>query len=251
MKNLSWILTVLLAMPLALLIWSSPGYGGTDSLEHASGKELAKIVQGGLLYDNWYKQTEAAKPRGTHPAYPKAGKKKGASTWRCKECHGWDYMGKDGAYAKGSHYSGISGLRGLAGGSTQKVVAALKDKNHRLGDEISAANQQALATFVVDGQIDMDKYIDRKSKMAKGNLANGDRIYNTICVKCHGADGKKINFKDEKKPEYLGTVAKGNPWETLHKIRMGQPAKEMPSMLAFPIQVQVDALRYAQTLPAK
>jgi len=26
----------------------------------------------------------------------------GKDTWRCKECHGWDYMGVDGAYGSGS-----------------------------------------------------------------------------------------------------------------------------------------------------
>jgi thiosulfate dehydrogenase len=39
-------------------------------------------------------------PQGTHPSYPKAGKKTGAGTWRCKECHGWDYEAQEAEEAE-------------------------------------------------------------------------------------------------------------------------------------------------------
>ncbi len=54
------------------------------------------ISRGGQLYDKWWAVIEADAPKTTHPAYPAAGKKKGSTTWRCKECHGWDYKGRDG-----------------------------------------------------------------------------------------------------------------------------------------------------------
>ena len=59
------------------------------------------LARGGKLYDKWYKVVGADAPKKSHPAYP-ADKKYAAkpkSNWRCKECHGWDYMGKDGAYS--------------------------------------------------------------------------------------------------------------------------------------------------------
>lgn len=28
--------------------------------------------------------------------------------------HGWDYMGKDGVYGKGGHFTGIKGIQGAA-----------------------------------------------------------------------------------------------------------------------------------------
>ena len=68
------------------------------------------IAEGGRLYDKWWAEYNLEKPSTTHPAYPKAGKKTGASTWRCKECHGWDYVGKDGRYSSGSHYTGFEGV---------------------------------------------------------------------------------------------------------------------------------------------
>ena len=229
-----------------------PSAVSADTLDSASGDQLAQIARGGLLYDKWYGEIKMDPPSETHPSYASSqGKRKGKGTWRCKECHGWDYMGKDGAYAKGSHFSGIPGIRGSAGGSTGSVISSLKGKDHMLGDYLSGADMEDIAVFVTKGQLNMDRYIDRSSKKAKGNKRKGERIYKTVCSKCHGMDGKEINFKDEKKPEYLGTVAQKNPWETLHKIRVGQPDEEMPAMIAFPVQTQVDVLAYSQTLPAK
>jgi len=235
---------------LGVLAW--PGAASADSLDSATGDQLVQIARGGMLYDKWYGVTKATPPNETHPSYASSkGKRKGKGTWRCKECHGWDYMGKDGAYAKGSHFSGIVGMRGSAGGSMDSVVASLKGDAHMLGDHISSADLNAIAAFVTKGQLDMDQYIERSSKKAKGNLMNGERIYKTTCAKCHGMDGKEINFGNEKKSVFLGTVSNGNPWETLHKIRMGQPDEDMSAMIAFPVQSQVDVLAYSQTLPTK
>lgn len=74
----------------------------------------ADAVRGGLLYDKWWEINGQAAPPGNHPFYPSIGKQSGADTWRCKECHGWDYRGKGGAYSSptGSHYTGIKGVWG-------------------------------------------------------------------------------------------------------------------------------------------
>jgi thiosulfate dehydrogenase len=79
----------------------------------------------------------------------------------------------------------------------------------------------------------------------------GARYFQTICAVCHGYDGKAINFRDEKKPEYIGTVANENPWETLHKVRFGQPGVGMVALTALDLQILVDIVAYAQTLPAE
>ena len=72
----------------------------------------------------------------------------------------------------------------------------------------------------------------------------GSAFYGTVCANCHGKDGKKI---DEMPP--MGKVANANPWETLHKIMNGQPDEKMLALRAFPIDISVDILAYAQTLP--
>lgn len=236
----------------AMVVFAFTAMGADMALDQRSGSRLATIARGGMLYDKWYAELKMDPPKSTHPSYATSqGKQKGSGTWRCKECHGWDYLGKDGAYAKGSHFSGIAGIQGSAGGSENAVVASLKGSAHKMGDLMSEQDLRALAVFVVEGQLDPNPYIDRGSKKAKGSVANGERIYMTVCTKCHGADGKKINFGDEKEPEYVGTVANDNPWEVLHKLRMGQPGKEMPALLALPVQLLADTLAYSQTLPEK
>ncbi len=220
--------------------------------EPADETDVFTVARGGLLYDKWYAVMERDAPEGTHPAYPAAGKKKGASTWRCKECHGWDYRGKDGAYAKGSHYTGIKGIRAMVGKPAAQIAKAIRSKPHGFTkDMISDGALEKLATFVSLGQIDMDQYIDRTAKAARGSAARGARLYQTVCAVCHGFDGKELNFKDEEKPEYIGTVAQANPWETLHKIRNGQPGVPMVALIALSVQDQIDILAYTQTLPVK
>ena len=226
-----------------------PSISNSKEVSKMSAKEVSTLIWGGILYDNWGKEIKAKVPKTTHKAYTSAGKKKGSSTWRCKECHGWDYIGKDGAYKSGSHFSGIKGVKAYAGKPVDSIVKILNDKNHKFKKYMGKTEMQAIASFITDGQIDMDTYIDRSSKKAKGDTARGGRLFQGLCSRCHGADGKKINFKDDKKPTYIGTVANSNPWETLHKIRFGQPTKDMISMLALDIQDQVDVLSYAQTLP--
>ena len=213
-------------------------------------EDYDKVSLGGLLYDNWSAVT-GVKTEGTHPSYPAEGKKKGGSTWRCKECHGWDYMGKDGAYAKGSHYTGIKGIRDSARKSPEKIATILKDKTHAYGGTLSAGAYEALAYFVAYGQVAMERFIDRSTKKANGNAERGAKIYTSTCAKCHGADGRKLNFKTADNPEYLGTIANKNPWEALHKIRFGQPMTEMPSLLFLDIGYQINVLSYCQTLPLK
>jgi thiosulfate dehydrogenase len=205
--------------------------------------ESAK-ARGGQLYDKWYAVVEATKPATSHPLYP-ADKKyanEPKSNWRCKECHGWDYMGVDGAYKSGSHASGIKGINGARGRDTGEIVALLKDKKHGYGDKLAEADLKDLAMFVSAGQVDMDLYIDRATKKPKGDAAKGAAYFNTMCANCHGKDGKK--------PKEMKPFAKqmGNPWEVMHKILNGQPDEEMPALRALDRQVVADIMSHMATL---
>jgi thiosulfate dehydrogenase len=219
-----------------------------DEIEQLNGEEYELLTWGGLLYDNWYKVLNV-KINETHPSYPPQGRKKGASTWRCKECHGWDYEGKNGAYSKGSHFTGIKGIRDYANSSPEEIIPVLKNDTHAFGSMIPERAYKGLAMFVAYGQVEMNEYLDRSTREAKGDVETGSRIYINTCLRCHGRDGKKINFKTPEKPEYLGTLANKNPWETLHKIRYGQPSENMISLLFLDIKEQVNVLSYCQTLP--
>ena len=223
---------------------------GQESHAH-DPTNIWNIARGGQLYDNWMAVIEADKPNATHPAYPKAGKKKGGSTWRCKECHGWDYMGKDGAYAKGSHYTGIKGVRAMVGRDANEIHDIIMDDTHAMKDKMPHSAMEKIVLFLSKGQVDNDKYIDRKNKAVRGNAKRGAAIFQTVCAVCHGFDGKEINFKSPPKAEFVGTVCTKNPWEGLHKIRFGQPGVGMVALAALGIDTAVDILSYCQTLPVK
>lgn len=215
--------------------------------------ETWMISEGGKLYDHWSKVLfREMKDAPTHPSYPRSGKQKGEVTWRCKECHGWDYKGKDGSYAKGSHFTGIKGLRDAVGMAPEKVAGILRDKTHGFTEAmIPAKAAMALGVFVSKGQIDVEQHIDRATRKPHGDARRGARFYQSICAICHGFDGKQLNFKTPEDPEFIGTVANENPWETLHKIRNGQPGIPMPSLGVLELKDQVDILTYAQTLPKR
>jgi thiosulfate dehydrogenase len=230
-----------------------------------TGMTFAKLAMGGILYDNWLAQTRV-KIKKNHPSYPPVGKQKGETTWRCKECHGWDYKGSSGAYSEGSHYTGIRGIRAFANQAPRIIMDILNDKNHLLGEFLDKKAMESLALFVAYGQVDMDLYVDRKTRKSIGDPANGGRIYLSTCIKCHGVEGKDINFKissafpffqnqlnvkDDSKPEYIGTAASRNPWETLHKIRWGHPRSQMISLLFLDLKEQLDVLSFCQTLPTE
>ncbi|MDH4247718.1 MAG: cytochrome c [Deltaproteobacteria bacterium] len=229
-----------------LVLLAAPIWGG--ELDTATGERLAQIVKGGLLYDNWAKELEIDSPKTTHVAYPKSGKYEGGTTWRCKECHGWDYAGKDGAYANGKHYTGIKGIRGMDGGSESQVMGILRDKNHGYDKLVPESALKALAAFVVGGQIDVSKVVGA-DKSVSGDLKEGGRLYHTICARCHGADGKLLNFGDQKTSVFVGTITNDNPWEIFHKVRFGQPKEEMVSTVALTTNQQKNILAYIKTLP--
>jgi len=218
----------------------------------SSPTNIWAISRGGQIYDAWWEVIEADEPTGTHFSYPAEGKQSGAATWRCKECHGWDYKGVDGAYSKGSHATGIKGVRGVEGIDPASIIQTIKDETHGYtNDMIPASAMEKLALFLSFGQIDMDRYIDRATKKARGDPLRGAQYFQTICANCHGFDGKEMNFGDEEAPEFVGTVAAENPWEALHKIRFGQPGVGMVSLSVLAVQDQVDILAYIQTLPTE
>jgi len=196
------------------------------------------VARGGLLYDRWLKVTEGYEiPRDTHPKYPSDGKLSKKSTWLCWSCHGWDYKGKEGA-TEAAHGS----ILGAMGKPPAEIVAVLKDGNHGFSDGmLTPKDFNDMAHFVSTGMIDMDQYIDRQSGKSKGDAKKGRAYYDTICTRCHGMDGKK--------EAALGTRSKKNPWQVFHKIRNGQPMKEMPALFALDPQISADILAYAQQLP--
>lgn len=240
----------------------------------AAADELEQTIAGGRLYDKWWVDTRLTPPDSAHPTY-KEGKQSGNATWRCKECHGWDYRGIDGAYAKGSHYSGTKGIRGSSGRPVEQLVQVLVDSQHGYDKYLGKEDLNAIARFVSQGQIDMTTYISYDTRQANGDAQAGQQHFKKHCLDCHGKAGNAMNLAHgNSEPEYVGTIANKNPWETLHKIRFGHPGaimdmrrmhdsmsgrhhrampkmwENMPPMLGvLSEQEQINLLAYLQTLP--
>ncbi|MEW6163558.1 MAG: c-type cytochrome [Pseudomonadota bacterium] len=211
-----------------------------------AASRAVSIARGGRLYDDWQAETGAARQALPHPAYPvTAGYANDAPlTWRCKECHGWDYAGAAGHYASGRHATGIKGIRGMAGAAPERIEAILRDATHRYDAVLLKRDLMDLANFVAQGQVDMDAAIDRKSQRARGDAGRARATYRTICAACHGLDGRRVITAVP-----LGRVARTNPWESLHKIANGHPDEKMPALRELDWQLLVDILAHLQELP--
>ncbi len=223
-------------------------------LAYAQSLPTAVLVdQGGRLYDNWIRTTGAATPAGNHPlwAAQATNTRSGEDTWRCVECHGWDYLGSDGVYGSGSHYTGFPGILSSSEKPAEELEAALKSENHDFSAFLNADQFDALLVFIQE-MPDVRPYINEDGTV-NGDQENGNALYNTSCAVCHGADGNLIDFGDGEQVQVVGTLASQDPWKVFHKISYGQPGTIMPPAvtLGWSWQDIADVLAYSQTLPAE
>ena len=228
---------------------------GSDQVQPTADYQQADLKNGAQLYDNWLKIKDI-KTSGNHPLYPQESKKTGKDTWRCKECHGWDYIGDKGRYSKGSHFTGITGVFHAQGKNPEELYGSLTDKNaeHDFSKYLSNSEIWNLVKFLREGQVAIEPVIDNKGK-GKGNITRGEVLYEKHCSDCHGSDGNQIDFKDNQEGvQGVGWLANDNPQESIHKIRWGHPGSDMPSMITDKNLTEQDVihiLTYSQSLESK
>jgi len=219
---------------------------------------IADEVRGGLLYDNWMQEKGVTAPLGSHPLYPLGGPQSGATTFRCKECHGWDYKGVDGAYGSDpGHVTGIAGIFGTTK-SPQDIFDLLRASTAEMpgvGHDMDAFGLSDydiwdVTRMTLEASVDTDDYI-LPTGLFLGVGFFGQVFYENYCFLCHGEDGDAINFGSQASPEYVGTIANDNPWELLHKIRFGHPASPMTRLIMQDMSAQNLAHlgAYCQSLP--
>ncbi|MCK4801506.1 MAG: hypothetical protein KAS84_05915, partial [Anaerolineales bacterium] len=107
---------------------ASPTEDSSAPAEEPALELFGDSLRGGLLYDKWWKPLGLDAPEVDHPLWATQtdNTRSGDDTWRCKECHGWDYKGADGAYSSGSHFTGFVGVIQMVGSDPNEVLAALK-----------------------------------------------------------------------------------------------------------------------------
>ncbi|MBV5300071.1 MAG: c-type cytochrome [Rhodoferax sp.] len=217
-------------------------------LQTLPGIQLAaSIANGGRLYDDWQIHTGGQRQALPHPAYPSKAYYANAApeTWRCKECHGWDYKGNQGQYAKGNHATGIKGIRALSGGEPDRTIGILRSDTHLYGAVLKHRDLQDLANFVSHGQIDMDTVIDPRTGLSRGDASRGVAHYRTLCAGCHGLEGHFVAKR------HLGKVSRDDPWHSLHNMLNGHPDDAMPALREIDPKVTSDILAHIQTLPER
>lgn len=223
-----------------------------------AGFMLADSVRGGQLYDRWWLAAGLPTPGGSHPLYPPNGPQIGSVTYRCKECHGWDYKGRDGAYATGSHATGIIGVYGSQKTASEMFALLragldVQPNGHGLSAlGLTPADTWNVVRMVSDDVVDTDPYIDEFGDFV-GDTFMGQIEFDIRCAACHGPDGRSLNFGSVADPEYVGSIANANPWEFLHKVRFGQPGTAMLGLELQGVNVQLaaDIAAYAATLPTE
>jgi cytochrome c553 len=224
------------------------------------GCPKAPVHNGGLLYDKWWAEADLAEPTTDHPLWAtrpdtESNTRTGKDTWRCKECHGWDYKGVDGAYGSGSHRTGFAGVFGVDGTalrtkSSQNVFDLIKT-DHSYGTVLSDEDISDLTEFVMAGQIDTANIIDDEGAFI-GDAAAGQATYNRKCDHCHGKDGLKAPVDDPDYDAFPGAVANANPWEMQHKLSFGQPATRMSALYNNLSVLELGDLgAFLQTLPTE
>jgi thiosulfate dehydrogenase len=215
---------------------------------------IPEVSSGGLLYDKWWAALDVEAPTDDQPlwATQSTNERSGSDTWRCKECHGWDYAGVDGAYGDSSHTTGFAGIQAATGMSADELMGWLDgtaNADHDFSTYMDEVAMGLLVSFMQEGVIDTSPYINA-DKTVNGDAGTGELSYSQGCARCHGDDGKAINFGDDDDPTYVGTVANDNPWEFLHKATNGQPGSHMTQgrEMGWSIEDLVNLLSYAQTL---
>lgn len=233
----------------------TPNFVEANDSQMSMNYQKADLKNGALLYDNWMKLAKT-KPDGNHPLYPATSKKSGKTTWRCKECHGWDYIGNKGRYSEGSHYTGIPGVFQVRTKDPKEIYDSLANKNskHNFSEYLSNSELWDLVKFLREGQTPVEAAIDSEGK-GKGDIAAGKLHYDSHCASCHGMDGNEIDFKSDKDGiQGVGWLANDNPQESIHKIRWGHPGSDMPAMITDKNLTEQDVihiLTYSQSLESK
>jgi mono/diheme cytochrome c family protein len=220
----------------------------------------ADVVRGGQLYDKYWVVNGSDEPTGNHSLYPTFGAKTGNTTWRCKECHGWDYIGKDGRYASGSHFTGIKGLY-PSSESLWHAFLSIKDNHGYSATDLTDSDIWDLVKFYKEGLVNVSIILNKEGTFT-GDMVSGGSLYNNgvpgsesgttktnaSCSSCHGTDG--TNEVVTGFDAFPGFLANDNPQEFLHKVRFGHPGSTMPASESIngSLHDVTDLSAYSQTL---
>jgi thiosulfate dehydrogenase len=214
-------------------------------------------LRGGKLYVNWYLITSAEFGLEQHPLWPENPNNQVPPqlTWRCVNCHGWDYLGSDGITMTGLYRrAGWPGLFGMTADTPEEILPWLDGQanpDHNFIDYLAPQDLADLAAFLSSGLVSPELIADLDNRFANGTVEVGQTAYQDQCMACHGGEGEKINLGSLQTPIFLGDMAWINPWHISHILRYGHLSARVPpaAELNLSFSQQIDILAFLQTLP--
>ena len=218
---------------------------------------LGNAFRGAQLYDNWMAVLDMNAPDGNSPFWylQDTNKLEGEDTWRCQECHGWDYKGSEGAFANGNHVTGFIGIQNMIGKSNEEIINYLNGTNnleHDFSEYLSEKDMNDLAAFMQTKQVDLKLLVDYDTRQIIGHKENGAVYYQETCQECHGEKGNNIIISHDGFMMYISDLAYVDPWQAIHHARFGKPMMEFNHAFeefGLSIYKIADIFSYVQTLP--
>jgi len=246
--------------PAAIIVFLIVWLFGFAAVDAAVAAIKGDPMRGGKLYAAWDRTTgvdEDALPSGEHPLWgtQTANQQTGIYTWRCSSCHGWDYLGAQGAFGKGRPgYTGFPGVlqtRDLPSKEVRAWLDGSNNRDHNFTEYLGEDDIESLILFLNTQLIELPLIINPETGDSLGNGQLGEDLYKNECKVCHGTDGAKINFGSASTPDFVGNRGDDNPWKVVHWIRFGHQEAIVPTSDQFGWSVieVADLLAYIQVLP--
>ena len=231
-------LFVLIAILISLIVLGvgSPRRTSAEAPAHVLPQvTTADPLRGGRLYAAW-DQLLGAPETGLEqqPLWPTTGigSIPPTLTWRCVNCHGWDYAGSSGrtltTVNRNMDYPGLFGVTADTPEEIFPILNGLNNPEHDFTPPLEAQDLLDLAAFLAANLVQPELIADPESLAAAGTIEVGEAGYTEYCLGCHGLEGEKINLGTVQTPIFLGDLAWTNPWRIAHTTRFGHVSTRVP-----------------------
>ena len=219
----------------------------------------ADPLRGGRLYAAWDQLLGSpSPPLEQQPLWPtgSGGSVPPLLTWRCVNCHGWDYAGSSGSSLTGVYrtldYPSLFGVTADEPEEIFPILNGVNNPDHDFIPPLAAQDLRDLAAFLSSSLVQPGLIADPNTAIASGTAVVGEIAYAEYCLSCHGAEGEKINLGTVNSPIFLGDLGWSNPWRIAHITRFGHVATRVPPASVFDLSFsqQIDIVTYIQTMPS-
>ena len=216
----------------------------TNILAYSQRSLIPNTTRGALLYDQWWSVN------GVKITSPPAFRNKqwvassgsadtslvsDAETWRCANCHGWDYDGAQGRLSDNQQqfYSGITGFYFLDTKLKDKAIIAsiiangsANIQDHTFSKYLSIEDIDDIVEFIVNDSSGIPaSKADYNLAINNGDVSAGKTLFESsttsACQICHGVNGNALSTTN------LADLSTNHPEQFIHKIQYGHPGSAM------------------------